>query len=228
MTEQGPKPVLPRWIKRRLDLARLKDPSYRYLFEPGPPGEVVAIDCETTGLDPKKDDVIAIAAIGIKNNRIETSKAFQAAIRPEAAMEPAAIKIHRLRHADVAGGRSDEVVIPELLRFIGGRPLVGYYLEFDVAMLNKHMRRLVGFELPNPLIEVSGLYYERKYGDAPPGVHVDLSFAAIMEDLKLPMLDQHDAYSDALMTAMMYLALRDLKQRKKRLTRKPLGAAHPL
>ena len=47
-------------------------------------------------------------------------------------------------------------------------------------MIDKHVRRLLGIELPNPRIEVSELYYERKYGDAPPGTQVDLSFAAIL------------------------------------------------
>jgi DNA polymerase III subunit epsilon len=209
-----------RWIKRRIHLARLSDPSYRFLFEPGPPDEVVAIDCETTGLDPKKDDIVAVAAVKIRQARILASERFEATIRSGATMSPETIKIHRLRQADVATGRPDEEAIPELLRFIGGRPLVGYYLEFDVAMIDKHVRRLLGFELPNPLIEVSGLYYERKYGDAPPGVHIDLSFGAIMDDLGLPMLDQHDAYSDALMTAEIYLVLKDLKQRNVRIKRR--------
>ena len=45
-----------------------------------------------------------------------------------------------------------------------------------------------------------------------------------MADLKLPMLDQRDAFSDALMTAMIYLALRDLKQRDVRIARRSAGA----
>ena len=48
--------------------------------------------------------------------------------------------------------------------------MVGYYLQFDVGMVNKYLRGLLGIELPNPMIEVSELYYERKYGDAPPGL----------------------------------------------------------
>ena len=135
-------------------------------------------------------------------------------------MNVEAIKVHRLREGDVAGGRTMEEVLPELLRFIGSRPLVGYYLEFDLAMINKHARRLIGIELPNRRIEVSGLYYERKYGDAPPGVQMDLRFAAILADLGLPLLDQHDAFSDALMTAMMYVALTDLKARNIRIPRR--------
>jgi DNA polymerase-3 subunit epsilon len=211
--------MLPRWIRRRLDRARLRDPSFQFLFEPGPPDEAVTIDCETTGLDRGKDDIVTIAAVKIRGTRILASERFEAAVRPDARMNPAAIKVHRLREADVAGGRAVEAVIPELLRFIGGRPLVGYYLEFDVAMIDRRVRRLIGVALPNPRIEVSALYYERKYGDAPPGAQVDLSFAAILDDLRLPTLRQHDAYADALMTAMIYLTLRDFKERGVRIAR---------
>ena len=211
--------MLPRWIKRPFQLAMLKEPDYRFLFEPGPPDEAVSIDCETTGLNPRKDDIVTIAAIKIRGARILTSESFEATLRPEARMRPDAIKIHRLREADVANGRAMRDVIPDFLRFIGGRPLVGYYLDFDVAMLNRHVRRFLGVELPNQRIETSALYYERKYGDAPPGTQVDLRFASLLNDLKLPVLDQHDAYSDALMTAMAYVALRDLKERDVRIER---------
>ena len=134
-------------------------------------------------------------------------------------MKPDAIKVHRLREQTLPTDAPSRDVLPDLLRFIGPRPLVGYYLEFDVAMLNRHVRRLIGVGLPNPRIETSALYYERKYGDAPPGTQVDLSFASLLTDLDLPMLDQHDAYSDALMTAMIYLALRDRKARGVRIPR---------
>jgi DNA polymerase-3 subunit epsilon len=211
--------MLPRWIKRPFQLAMLKEPAYRFLFEPGPLDEAVSIDCETTGLNPRKDDIVTIAAIKIRGARILTSERFEATLRPEARMRPDAIKIHRLREADVAKGRAMRHVIPDFLRFVGGRPLVGYYLDFDVAMLNKHVRRFLGVDLPNPRIDISALYYERKYGDAPPGTQVDLRFASLLNDLKMPILDQHDAYSDALMTAMAYVALRDLKERDVRIER---------
>ena len=209
----------PRWLKRPFQLALLKAPAYRFLFEPAPPDEAVSLDCETTGLDRRRDDVVTVAAIRIRGARILTSERFEAKLRPEAPMKPDAIKVHRLREADVAEGRAVRDVLPDLLKFIGPRPLVGYYLEFDVAMLNKHVRRLLGVDLPNQKVETSALYYERKYGDAPPGAPVDLSFASILSDLKLPTLDRHDAYSDALMTAMIYLALRDLKKRGVRIER---------
>lgn len=211
--------MIPRAIKRLLHSANLRDPSYRFLLEDGPPDEVVAFDCETTGLDVRRDDIIAIAAIRIRGNRILTSERFQAIVRPKARMNIDAIRVHRLREMDVAQGDEVATVISQFLHFISGRPLVGYYVNFDVRMVNKYLRGLIGITLPNRLIEASELYYDRKYGDAPPGTTVDLSFRAILDDLDLPRLDQHDAFNDALMTAMMYLRLRDLQERGVRIPR---------
>jgi DNA polymerase-3 subunit epsilon len=211
--------MIPRAIKRLFHQASIGDPSFRFMFRPGPPNEVVAFDCETTGLDVRHDDIITIAAVRVRDNRILTSERFEALIRPDARMKVDAIKIHRLREMDVAAGEPIQQVIPQFLHFVGGRPLVGYYVYFDVRMVDKYLLGLKGFELPNKLIEISKLYYERKYGDAPPGTTIDLSFAAILRDLDLPLLDQHDAFNDALTTAMMYLRLRDMKQRDVRIPR---------
>jgi DNA polymerase III subunit epsilon len=212
--------MIPRAIKRLFHQASIGDQSYRFMFRPGPPDEVVAFDCETTGLDPRRDDIITIAAIRIRGNRILTSERFEAVVRPEARMNVDAIKVHRLREMDVLAGNRIQTIIPQFLHFVGGRPLVGYYVDFDVRMVDKELLGLIGIELPNKLIEVSSLYYERKYGDAPPGTAIDLSFAAILRDLDLPVLDQHDAFNDALMTAMMYLRLRDLRERGVRIPRR--------
>jgi DNA polymerase-3 subunit epsilon len=211
--------MIPRALKRLFHQASIGDQSYRFMFKPGPPDEAVAFDCETTGLDVRRDDIITIAAVKIRGNRILSSERFEAVVRPEARMNVDAIKIHRLREVDVDAGERIEAIIPRFLHFVAGRPLIGYYVDFDVRMVDKYLRGMIGIELPNPLIEVSKLYYERKYSDAPPGTTVDLSFAAILRDLDLPVLDQHDAFNDALMTAMMYLRLRDMKQRGVRIAR---------
>ena len=165
------------------------------------------------------DYIITIAAIKIRGNRILTSERFEAIVRPDAGMRAEEIKVHRLRQADVAQSPLIEKVLPSLLNFLGGRPLVGYYIDFDIAMLDKYILPQFAIELPNRRIEVSELYYERKYGDAPANTVVDLSFAAMLKDLGIPLLAQHDAFNDALMTAMMYVVLRDLKKRDVRIVR---------
>ena len=122
-------------------------------------------------------------------------------------------------------------VLPELLRFTGGRPIVGYYVDFDVRMLDKYVLRYIEAKLPNRRIEVSEIYYALKYGGAPPGTVLDLRFQSILSDLGIPSLEQHDAFNDALMTAMMYVQLRDMHKRGARIRREravqqepPIGA----
>ena len=117
--------VIPRAIKRLFHQASIGDQSYRFMFKPGPADEVVAIDCETTGLNVRTDDVITIAAIKIRGNRILTSERFEAVVRPDASMRAEEIKVHRLRQADVAQRPLIRSVLPSLLHFVGGRPLVG-------------------------------------------------------------------------------------------------------
>ena len=211
--------MLPRAIKRLLHQATLSDQSYRFMFDRPPDDDFVAIDCETTGLNVRTNDVVTIAAIKIRGNRILTSEHFGAVVRPDSEMKTEAIKIHRLRQSDVEAAPIVWKVLPSFLRFIGSRPLIGYYVDFDVAMLDKYILPLVGIELPNERIEVSRLYYERKYADAPPNTSIDLSFSAILKDLCIPSLSQHDAFDDALMTAMMFVQLRDLAQRGVRIAR---------
>ena len=215
-------------LSRLFYRATLGNQAYQFLYRPGPPGEVVSLDCETTGLDPRRDDIVAVAAVLIRGNRILTSQRFTALVRPEDTQAGAeSIKIHRLRQRDVADAQPMRRILPELLHFIGGRPLVGYYIDFDVRMLDKYVKDQLETKLPNPQIEVSALYYERKYGDAPPGSTFDLRFANILADLGIPPLEAHDALNDAIMAGMAYLALKDMKARKMRIARERQTGALP-
>lgn len=201
------------------DRMLLADNAYAFLFDQDDTGEVVSFDCETSGFDILADDVISIAAIKIRGSTILTSETFRALIRPGAAMEVSAIKVHQLREADVKEGRTIREVMPEFLRFIGSRPLVGYWVSFDVRMINKYLFGMLNINLPNRQIDVSELYYERKYGKAPPGTEIDLRYAKIAEDLDLTMLPQHDAFNDALTAAQMYVILKDMQRRGVRIPR---------
>jgi DNA polymerase-3 subunit epsilon len=176
----------------------------------------VALDCETTGLNTRTDEIISIGAVRICGQRILTSERLELLIRPERAVSAESIRVHRLRQQDVAGGLAAPEAMRRLLHFIGARPLVGYYLEFDVAMINRAVRPLIGMGLPQPKIEVSQLYYDHKFRQLPPyqqhdQADIDLRFTTIMAELGLPTRDAHDALNDAVMAALAFVRLRDLR-----------------
>jgi DNA polymerase-3 subunit epsilon len=190
------------WLRRRL-----KDEAYAFLFDPEPAGELVSIDCETTALDIERAQLLAVAAIRIRGDRILTSERLELVVRPKGQPGEGGVLIHQLRPIDIERGVPADQAIEQVLRFIGSRPLVGYYLEFDVAILNRLVRPKIGIPLPNRQLEVSALYYDRKQKRLPPGSNIDLRFGTIRADLDLPEHAEHDAFNDALLAAMMYLRL---------------------
>ncbi|QKE27949.1 DNA polymerase III, epsilon subunit [Arcobacter acticola] len=200
-------------IKNYFNKRNLKDKKYLYLFDEPNNEEYVCFDCETTGLDPKKDDIISIGAVIIKNNTIVASKKFVKFIKPKTKLQVEAIKVHHIRECDLQDAEDINKVIKEFLEFIGSRTLVGYFLEFDIAMINKYLKPILGIKLPNKALEVSAIYYDYKIERIPQG-NIDLRFNTIMNELKIPSLGKHDAYNDAIMTSMIFLKLKNLPKVK--------------
>jgi len=200
-------------IWREWLIYHLADERYKFMFDPPPPNEWVVIDCETTGLSIAKDQIISIGAVKIVGNTLMTSERLELLVKPDKQVSAESVKIHRLRELDVANGLDPEVAAAQLMQFIGSRPIVGYYLEFDIGMLHKIIWRMLGQGLPQPKIEVSALYYEYKNAQLPAserGSMIDLRFDTLMKDLNLPVRDAHDALNDAVMTGMAFIKLRQL------------------
>lgn len=148
-------------------------------------GERVAIHCEATSFDSATADLRCVAALRIRGARILTSQRLVLTFWPTEPAEPA---------------------LSRLLAFIGNRPLVGYYLDFTVAMLDRLVQPMVGMTLPNQRIEVSSLYYGRK-SKALGKYAVDLRLDSILRELDLPPRAGEDAYANALAAAMVYLRM---------------------
>lgn len=211
---------MPRWLaalRRAWLLYHLADARFSFMYDPPPQDEWVVLDCETTGLDVRRDRIISIAAVRIAGNRLLTRQRLELLVRPERALKAASVRVHRLRESDVAQGLPPEQAMRQLMEFIGSRPLVGYYLAFDVAMLNREIWPLLGVRLPQPKIEVSAMYYDFKNRQLPAherGGTIDLRLATMMGELGLPLRDAHDALNDAVMAGLAFVKLRSLARER--------------
>jgi DNA polymerase-3 subunit epsilon len=201
------------YLKKEWLLYHLADARFKFMWDAPPDNEWVALDCETTGLNIRTDEIISIAAVRIVGNRVMTSERLELLVRPERRVSAASVRVHQLREQDVASGMPSEEAMMQLMYFIGGRPLVGYYLEFDLAMIDRALFPLLGVGLPQPKNEVSAMYYDYKFRQLPQHQqdrNIDLRFATLMKDLELPMRDAHDALNDAVMAALAFIKLRQL------------------
>jgi len=198
------KKIINNWQKKKL-----KDKRYLFLYDNPPHDEYVCLDCETTGLNPRKDEILSIGAVIIKKNKILMRKTLNIFVKPSKNVTKESIKIHQIRPIDLENAVDPKVAILELLEFIGNRPIVGYYIKFDVAIISKYTKRYIGVSLPNLQVEVSSMYFKSKKRSSD-YEFVDLKFDTIMKELEIPELGKHDALNDAIMTSMIFLKLRDI------------------
>ena len=198
--------------QRARERKNLTDPHYDFLFQEHA-DELVSFDCETTSLEVKEAEIISIGAVKIRGNQILTSESFYVLVKPEGMMEASNVTIHGLRPKDLSEGISVQEALRQFLDFVGGRPVVGYFLEYDVAMVNKFLKPMLGIKLPNKQIEVSSIYYrqevQKKFYDS----YVDMRMAPMIRKLGIPDLPRHDALNDSINVAMMYLALQARSRR---------------
>lgn len=199
---------LVRQLKSAWYLRQLTRPELKEMFQPPAPNQWVAIDCEMTGLNPKKDHLLSIAAIHINGSQILSGEGLHLICRPPVMPKKDTIVIHGLRPLDVENGLSYEQMLDRLLPFIGNRPIVGYCPQLDLGFLNQITKSYMGTALPNSVIDIRDLY-NRYSGNRTQGIsHQAQQLSAICQQLKLPELEAHDAYNDALITAMAFLHLK--------------------
>ena len=194
------------WLRRRYWYYKLKGSPFQVYFGTLSKGEYVSLDCETTSLDPKRAELVTIAATRIIDNRIITSQPFEVRLRAPQSLDSGSVQIHRMRHQDLVGGLDEKQALLKLIAFIGNRPLVGYHIRYDKKILDIACRKQLGFPLPNPLIEVSQIYHDKLERHLP-NAYFDLSLDAICKHLDLPMQNKHDALQDAISAALVFVRL---------------------
>ncbi|WP_221796968.1 3'-5' exonuclease [Oceanobacter mangrovi] len=198
--------MLRRWIEDRWP-RQIQDERWKHLAESYHGEEIVVLDCETSVFDKKKGELLSVAAVRVKGNEIFLTDALDITVKSDAVTDPDAVRVHYLRREDRMAGTPVEEAIEQLLDFIGNRPICGFYIEYDRAILNRYIKQIYGFKLPNRFIEVSELYVKSKRRHHIHEVHLDLRFEGLAKDLQVPVVERHTAMGDVISTALMYIKL---------------------
>lgn len=98
-------------------------------------GELVALDLETTGLDPANDSIIEFGAVRLKNGEIVDELAIL--IDPGFSIPTETTLITGIRTEDVRGKPSIASVLSQIQSFVGQSPVIGHNVEFDMGFLRQ-------------------------------------------------------------------------------------------
>lgn len=190
-----------------LDRRRHRHGDWGDLFDPYQGDEVVSLDCETSGLDTRRDAIISVGAVRVSGCTIGTSDALDITLSAPESLDPDSVRVHRLRRQDLRGGIPMDEAMDQVLKYVGNRPILGYNVAFDIAMIDQHIQPLFGFRLPNRPVELSEVYLKR-CGRPDSGLEADLRLETIAGRLGLPVpKGRHTALADAIFTAALYVRL---------------------
>jgi ATP-dependent DNA helicase DinG len=166
-------------------------------------GELIALDLETTGLDPTTDSIIEFGAVLIRDGKIVSE--YSTLINPGRSIPPDVSALTGISDQDIllanAGNPAPNLVqaLPQIRAFVGDRPIIGHNIGFDLEFLRRTGNFKNNFSIDTLDLAAVLLPRSPRY-----------NLASLALQLKLELEDHHRALSDARAAALLYLALWDL------------------
>jgi DNA polymerase-3 subunit epsilon len=185
---------------------------------PSPPWETVtywALDLETGGLDPRADPILAVGMVPIREGGIRLGEAWSTLVRPEEArtIDPDSIRAHHLVPGDVREAPALGDVLADVdVRLREGALLV-HQAALDVPFLRRAYKRW-GLRWPGPpVVDTVALLLKaarraRFVDPDAPEHEPELNLGLARRKLGLPDYGAHDALTDAVSAAELFLVLR--------------------
>ncbi len=170
------------------------------------PSRWLVLDVESSGLDPTRDRLLAIAAVAVQADGarlvVRPGDSFEVVLRqPDVMPDKANILVHGIGVAAQRAGVEPALALQAFLDFAAGAPLVAFHAAFDRALIERAIRGVLGRRLPNAWLDLADLAPVLR-----PGVK-----AKALDDwlavYGLTVAVRHQAAADTLATAELFQRL---------------------
>lgn len=201
-------------LKRRWQLPRTSPGPLRdYLEQPFPASsldyrevEYLALDLETTGLDARKHQILSVGYVVLRGCRIDLSTAQHRLVQVDAAIPESSAIIHQITDDEAAGGGKLTEVMSETLAALRGRVLIAHHARVEKSFLGAACKRIWGKGLIMPVVDTQAIALRLLQRRQIAFKGSDLRLHALCERYNLPRYGAHNALSDALAAAELFLA----------------------
>ena len=187
--------------------------EFYQVLQPSPRAPLVdlpmlAVDVETTGLSPRDDRLLSIGWVPIDGGAVTLAGAGHMVLQQQDGTSVGkSATIHGLTDDALRAGTPAAEAVTGLLRALQGRVMVVHYAAMEQGFLSAACAQHFGAELHVPIVDTFAV--ERRHmermGTYPRGE--DLRLARVRQRYGLPQYRNHNALTDALACAELYLAL---------------------
>lgn len=175
--------------------------------------EFVAMDFETTGLNPKRDAILSIGIVPFTLSRIEVPNSHHWLINPKRKIPAETVIVHKITESELVGKPDLYSILPELLEHLANKVMVVHHLPIERTFLNRAVKRRHKDELLFPIIDTMAIendicrqgwrdFWLKITGRERMSVRLGNSRMRY----GLPLYQAHHALTDALATAELFQA----------------------
>ncbi|HAK87549.1 MAG: hypothetical protein A2X55_05540 [Nitrospirae bacterium GWB2_47_37] len=168
----------------------------------------VVIDTELTGLNPKKDSIVSMGALKMSGGRIEVGNFYYRVVAPETELTGSSVVIHGITPSEAAEWPDIEMLLPEFYDYCKNSIIVGHFLNLDMSVINREMRRLTGRRFENLSVDTYKIYEWIKVhsGDSSRhfGANGNGDLFSIAKKYQIRTSEAHNALTDAFITAQLF------------------------
>ncbi|MCU7933033.1 MAG: 3'-5' exonuclease [Candidatus Thiodiazotropha sp. (ex Codakia rugifera)] len=168
---------------------------------------IVSLDLETTGLDPSKDKILSFGLVEMQHMTIKLETARHQLISIEDEIPEASAVIHQITDDQAATGVPLDEALPELLQRLAGKVMLVHYSAIEQNFISAACQKLFGAPFVIPIIDTLALarrILEHRNHTIQTG---DLRLFNLRPRYNLPNYKAHNALSDAVATAELFLAM---------------------
>ncbi|HYN76167.1 MAG TPA: 3'-5' exonuclease [Lamprocystis sp. (in: g-proteobacteria)] len=201
------------WQRRRQLRRAAPGPLRDYLARPLPPKgrdyratDYLAIDLETTGLDAGRDLILSVGYVVVRGKRIDLGSACHRVVRIDRSIPEASAVIHQITDDQSARGLELVDVLAELLAVMAGKVMIAHHASIECGFLSNACRRLWRAGMPVRVVDTQVLAHRTFERRQTPFKASDLRLHSLGERFNLPRYGAHNALSDALAAAELFLA----------------------
>ena len=160
--------------------------------------EYVAIDLETTGLDPSSEKIIEISAVKFIDGKSEA--VFSYLLDPKRAIPPFIQDLTGITNQMVSGKPDFSDIMHDFLNFIGNSPIVGHNIKFDINFIKFHSNGLIDFS-NNRIYDTYLLSKIVLFSNS------EFNLEAITEYYEFPIGEAHRATDDSINSGKILIKL---------------------
>lgn len=168
--------------------------------------DLLALDFETTGLNPIKDHILSIGFAQLKHGMISLKGSDHIVVNNRLDLDKENVQIHQIIDSEQAMGKPLKEVIEILLENLAGKVMLVHYAQVERTFLQQACLRLYGIAPVFPIIDTL-LVAKRRFDISDTSYDPSrLRLINLRDEFNLPAHHEHNALNDAIATAELLLA----------------------